>query len=594
MRHWLDPVCGWLSFGIALSATLLQSSPSTQWCDDSAIVRGLGLASGPEAAISSALIQLFSLVPIGGRWLRASLVSALAVGLCGALLYALARRLLDRSALTPRLSPPLSLCAALTAVLAPTWQLEGTVAGSAPVAVVFALTLLWLRLEPSVRDARLWLAYGALMAATAIESPALCLVMLAACGVQGFLLRELPPRRSVLLSVGAAAAVITACVLPGMFRPSSLQSLWDLGTHWPIMTAAPSDVAAAQTSALSAWFREVGVVSVALAGIGLVGCLARERTRWVAAPLLIIVLCDTIWPASSAGVLRQDPRSAMRLLSLGALSLSAVTAVHAAALLLQRSRLFMARPAAVLLVVFGFTLLLVTSEDGARVASRRAQVSAEVWTDAAFSGLPPRAIVLVRSEAVALRLRAARLVRGERPDVVVVPLSLLDRGAVAAALLRREPALAPLIREMALAGRPTEFALSTLADARPVYLEFEPMWDRRLLDHLVPKPFWLEFTPHALGRSDRVAALEAGRADFRRVLAVAEESSQEDPATLAVLAARAREQALMLAALGDRKLLEQVLTDLEAFESEREFLKRLRARLAERERGRVSIVGLFE
>ena len=48
----------------------------------------------------------------------------------------------------------------------------------------------------------------------------------------------------------------------------------------------------------------------------------------------------------------------------------------------------MARPAAVLLVVFNFTLVLVTAEDSSYITNRRSQYGAEVWTDEALGNVP--------------------------------------------------------------------------------------------------------------------------------------------------------------------------------------------------------------
>jgi hypothetical protein len=244
-------------------------------------------------------------------------------------------------------------------------------------------------------------------------------------------------------------------------------------------------------------------------------------------------------------------------------------------------------------VVFSFTLVIVTAEDSGHLADRPAQYGAEVWTDEAIGSLPPQSVLLVRSEPVAWRLWAAAIARGERPDVVVVPLSLLDRGSIAAHLLQAEPALAPLIREVAISGAPSEFALSTLADARPLYVEFDSAWDNRLMDHLLPHPFWMRFEPHAVGRSDREATLHTARDAFRRVLAVADSPDGRDRGTLAMLSARAREQAALLAALGDRDAVANISDDLRSAQLAKPFLTELDRRLADTRRGRIDITGLL-
>ena len=553
-RHWLDPVCAWLSLGIPLIVTALRASPATQWRDDLSVVRGLGIVPiGGEGTLSSLLMQLASLLPIGGRLLRASLVSAVGVALSARLAYALARRVLDDNADTPRLSPPLALSAALVATLAPAWQLEGTIAGGATLAVALVLAGLLVRPHAETRDARVWLGFGALISLTVFESHVAGLALMLVLGVQVAVLAEVPPRRNVLLcAVGARyhgwAVSGARAGAPAVGASLGRPRLWPVdraagrGGH----RCAPPRGARGVAARRGRHFDGSGRCRRSMGPL-------RGRTRWLMAPLAALVLADVVFPASRAGVLSPDPLSPLRLSAVIALAIAAALGVHTVALGLKRANIPMARPAAVLLVVFNFTLVLVTAEDSSYVADRRSQYGAEVWTDEALGDLPPHSMLLIRSPAVAWRLWAARLVRGERPDIVVVPLPLLDRGSIATELLRQEPKLAPLVRDMAIRGRPTEYSLSTLADARPLYVELDPHWDQRLVDHLTPRPLWLGFAPHALGRSDRLPALAEGQKAFSRVLAAAITPTHRDEGTLAVLASRAQEQAVALAALGDRK-----------------------------------------
>ena len=131
---------------------------------------------------------------------------------------------------------------------------------------------------------------------------------------------------------------------------------------------------------------------------------------------------------------------------------------------------------------------------------------------------------------------------------------------------------------------PSEYALSSLADARPLYLEFDPSWDRRLLEHVLPHPFWLEFAPHALGRSDRTAALEEGREAFTRVMQAASKPLP-DKATLSVLGTGAREQAVLLAALGDRDSAAALVEQLEQVPEQGAFVSAMQAHLSAKRRG---------
>ncbi|MCB9582143.1 MAG: hypothetical protein H6717_34225 [Polyangiaceae bacterium] len=594
-RHWLHPVCAWAALVLPLLVTLWRASTGTQWRDDMAIVRGLGLVPlGGEGTVSSVVMQLFALLPLGGRLLRASLASALALAVAARLVYALAVRLLDENAWTPRLTPLLAFAAALTTTLSPTWQLEGTIAGGATLAACLVLLGVMLRPDGRVGDARVWLGYGAFIAITSLESHAAGAALLVAIAVQVGVLGETPPRRNVGLLAAGALVTAALCLVPLAVRPFAERSWVHLGFGLSATDISAVDTAAQRPGALASWFREIGMIAVALAAVGGVWGVVRGRTRWLAAPLVALVLADVCFPASRAGVLASDPLASVRLLAVAGLGIGAALGVHTLAVGLGRAKIPFAQPAAALLVVFDFTLVLMTGEDSSYVADRRSQNAAEVWTDEALSALPNRSLILVRSQAVAWRLWAARVVRGERPDLVVVPLPLLDKGSVATSLLTMEPNLAPLIREMSLAGKPNEYSLSVLSDTRPLYVELDPSWDRRLVDHMIPKQLWVAFAPHAVGRSDRVAGRKHGRRAFERVLSAASTPTHQDSATLAVLGARAEEQAFALAALGDRGAVGEILADIKRIDPASPFASELEARMKKHRRGRVDVSGLLE
>lgn len=594
-RHWLHPLFGWLAFAIPLFVTLLRTSAFTQWRDDLPVVRALGLVPiGGEGTLSSVLMQAASLLPVGGRVLRAALGSAVCLALAARLAYALTARLLEQNAWTPRLTPFLAFAAALTATLAPTWQLEGTIAGGSTLAAALVLGGLLLRPSAETRDARVWLGFGAFIGLTTMESHAAGAALLVALAAQVFALGEVPPKRSLGLAAVGACVLVALAVIPIAVRPYAARAWVHLGYTLSSASVSGIDAAAQRSGVLTTWFAEVGLIACFLALGGLGWGLVRGRTRWIAVPLAALVVADVVFPASRGGLLSADPLGPVRLLAVAALAASAALGIHSAAVMLQRSELPFARHAAVLLVAFDFTLVLVTGEDSGFPADRTTQNAAEVWTDEALGNLPRRSLLLVRSETVAWRLWAARVARGERPDLVVVPLPLLDKGSVAAKLLALEPALAPLIRDMAVSGKPSENALSSLADARPLYVELDPSWDKRLVDHLIPKPFWLHFAPHAYGRSDRTMALEKGRRPFKRVLDAAQSPDHRDRATIAMLSARAEEQAIVLASLGDRENVGDLVADLRAIDPEHPFAAELESRLQKKATGRVDVSGLIQ
>jgi hypothetical protein len=353
------------------------------------------------------------------------------------------------------------------------------------------------------------------------------------------------------------------------------------------------DASGVRRTALAGWLSDVGVISFALAIGGMVVGLLRRATRLTVIPLVGLVFADLAIPVSRVNVLTPDAFATLRLLAVVALAVAAGLAVQAASLALIGARIPFAEPASVLLVVFNFTLVFVGAEDSAFAADRRGDAAAQIWTDEALGRLPANGLLLLRSEALAWRFFAARVVRGERPDVVLVPTSLLERGPVRARLLNEEPALLPLIREMALTGKASEYALSTLADARPLFVEVDPTWDHCLLEHLIPEPFFMHFAPEPLGRSDRDAGLERGESAFVRVLTASDDEGRRDEATRSVLLAEIRERALVSAALGDRKNLETVLTTARTIDPNDSVADELAARVKGKPRGELSLAGLM-
>jgi hypothetical protein len=593
-RHWFESAGAWLAATIALVITLWRISEGAQWRDDLAVVRGLGLVPiGGEGVLSTLLMQLFALVPVGGRLMRASAVSAVGVAVTAALAYELTRRVLEHNARSPLLGAALARAAALMATLSPSWQLEGTIAGGAAVAAALALGTVLLRPDATTVDARTWLACGLLFGLTLMESHAASLVVLGALALQVLSLRELPPRRGAMLFAIGGGAAAGFCAMLTLLRPLASRAWVDLGYDLVGLGLTAQDLAAERPGALAAWVGELGVVAMALAGLSAIWGLARTRTRWLVVPLVVFVAADAIFPSSRASQLSADPLAPIRLLALVAIAAGVALGVHTVALGLKKVQMPMARPAAVLLVAFDATLLLVTAEDSSYVASRRGQFATAVWTDEALSFLPPRSLVLVRSRAIAWRLWAARVVRGERPDVVVVPVRLLGRGSVARRLVELEPGLADLVRDVAISGRPGEYSLSALADLRPLYVEFDPDWDPRLSEHLVPGPTWMRFSPHALGRSDRERGLESGLESFRRVVAVAGRPTARHEATLAMLRARVHDQVLALAAFGDWESLDQTLEALAVLDAEDPLAAELHRRMAGRRKGRANVAGLL-
>jgi hypothetical protein len=592
---WLEAVCRWLALALPLLVTVTRVPLSPQWRDDLPALRGLaGLPLGPQGTLSTVLIQAVSVVPLAGRLMRAAWVSGLGVAVSAFALYLIIRRLLDANAWTPTLSPALALVGALLATLSPCWQLEGVAIGGASVAcAVVLLAVVPGQAEPT-SDARLWLGRGALVGLGCGESFVAGLALLAWLVARVALLREDLPRRSVLLFLAGAGAVLGLCALPWLLGPSDQTAWYGLLGTTRTGSAALASLKTSYPSAPAAWLAEVGLFAAVLAGGGALWGTLRTSTRRLLAPLLVFVAADLGFPVRGPNELFVDGLTPLRLLGVASLAAAATLGVHTLSLALRRARLPLAESASVLFVVLFATMVLVTSEDSGVLTRRHDRMAAEAWTDEALAALPPQSLLLARTPALIWRLWAARVIRGERPDLVLVPATVLGRSGLAEPLLRREPELGALVRETAMNGSPGEYALSTLADARPLFVELDPKWDRRLFDQLVPGTLWLGVAPHALGRSDRTAALEGGRDSFRRIVKIAQDPQHLDPATLGVLAARAREQALVLAALGDRKILSDLLDELDGIDPGNDFSKKLRKRLGKRKHGSVDVTGLIE
>jgi hypothetical protein len=169
---------------------------------------------------------------------------------------------------------------------------------------------------------------------------------------------------------------------------------------------------------------------------------------------------------------------------------------------------------------------------------------------------------------------------------------MLERGALRRRLLDAEPALAPLLRDIALIGKAGEYALSTLADARPLFVELDSSWDDPLNDHIVPQSFWLRFRPTPQGRSDRNLAVARAGTRFDRVVAAVlpGDGQPGDAATRAVVVESLKQRATFLAARHDHDTTAETLDRLERLAPGDEVLERLRAEQHARE-ARTKLLG---
>jgi hypothetical protein len=133
--------------------------------------------------------------------------------------------------------------------------------------------------------------------------------------------------------------------------------------------------------------------------------------------------------------------------------------------------------------------------------------------------------------------------------------------------------------------------LSSLSDARPLFVEIDPTWPKRLREHLGPRAFFPRFSAHPLGRSDRAQSLKEGDDGWQRALAVANKPAARDVATLAVMQSELRDRAQLLVDVGDRDAAEVAVQALRNIDTRDPVAAELGARLlAARDRTPASTV----
>jgi hypothetical protein len=590
---WLDGPCAWLAWALPLSLGVWSASGGPRWQDDLAIVRGLGLVpAGSEGVVSSVGSQLLSLLPVGSRALRAGLVGVVALAACSAVSFSLLRGLLDQRRAFG-LNPLLALLGSQLWALSTESLSAAAAPGSAAVALLgLLLGARLVRSSSAASDARVFSLAGGLLGITFGESHTAALWLLAVflgdwllCGDD----TELPWLRfAACFALGAGT-----CTLVPWLRSASGHAWIDLGLRSLPVEATPESAAwlgwAASAQQLSAaTLARVGALAALFALAGALLGFADRSLRRSLAPWAILVGAGVLGPL----LLQCDP-ARLALCSLAAsagLAAFVPLGLQAALAWLWSCQLPFAQPATVLGVSFAVTLVLQRVES-APSAPPQVELATEAWTEEALGRLPERSVLVVQSPALALRALSAQL-QGARPDVAVLPLPLLHRGSVSSRLLRRAPALAPALRQLAVNGVPDEYSFERLADARPLFVQLDARWDARLFDHLCPDALWLQFAARPLGKSERRAGVERARAALERLLQ-ADAPGWLDERTREVLAQQTGQQALALAALGEIEPAQRALRAASELRPEDRLAQALAQRL-EHGTGRVAINDLLK
>ncbi len=559
--NFVDHLLAWVAVTLPFCLTMWRAAATAQWRGDLPAIRDQGLvAVGIGNNVSTLVTQAMLLLPVGSRSFRGSCGSAIALALASWLLFRLARRLLWTSELPPRLGSLLAAIAALTATLSATWQAEATVGGGALFAIVLVLAGVDVLMKLTAHDAATltpagtsrWLILAALCGAATAESLPAGLVLMLACGLGAATAGKRPAKRLLLPAIGLALATFGILIAPTWLRPLAPRGWSDIGAALSSTNLTALGVAASRRTALSSWLLELGFVSLGLAAFGIIRGVFQDRRRAWMGPLVAFPLADLLYPISATTGLSPDPLICLRALSIGAFAVGAALGVGELVLFLRDLRVPMARTASIMTVVFYMTVAAVTCEEASFVADRSEHFAAQAWTDLALGEVRADAALLVHSPALSWRLWAAQMLRGERPDVMVIAAPLLKRGRVMAHLVPTEPNVTPLLRDFALRGRASEFGLSVLADARPLRVELDRSWSPELLGHLAVDGAWLRFAAEPLGRSDR-ALRSPHQLASNFAVDIQVGAAKRDASTARVVAQTLKEHAMALCSLGMAK-----------------------------------------
>jgi hypothetical protein len=537
---------------------------------DEGVVRVVGLGyGGLFRGLDTMLAAPLMMVPIGTRATRAGLASALVCGACGAIAYVLARGLASTVQWAPRgkraqeasplLLSAVAAVAALSAVLAPLWQVEASAPGGAVVgaAIVLAAMALAQRDEKEGADVPLG-AIGLICGLAASYEPLVLASALAALapwawrnrkrfetrelseGGAGFALGLLPiglaaatSRRTPEIAISAAQLFGSSIGERGSARVAlGAVALAEIGTLVLVATAAGAVLAWLTPHARERLASLLGVI-----GVGVVAVFLRVPVG-----------------PTNAGAAVLAAMCAMYILSASALA-SVVVAI-------SNARVPFAKASAALVVVLELVLPVRAADETVTRREGRASQSSTVWNEVAWGAAPPASVLLVSDPTTMRRIAAARAAGEMRADLLVVPTFALPSRATDRALVA-EPKLAPLYRDVALGATPEELSLTTLATQRPMLASFDPHWDRGLARHFVPVGLTTRFEPEPRGASDRRRGLDAFTPNKDRLVRVA--VARKDPDLAAATATLLRARAIGMAACGERDVLSRALDDLRPF-----------------------------
>jgi len=513
---------------------------------DEALLAALDQAEAWSGGLTTLLGRWCLQLPLGNLSFRLALPCVLGAGLLGLACFELAYALFRAQGGYSRLDPWLGWGASLVGALNLPALSEGAVAGGATLGPALGLLGCAQLVQRKARhDLFATLRYAMMWGALLCESVfAALLVLLAAA----FLWPERagperaseasatsaswwrwPAAASVALSAAASIALCNGWFADGWAVGQSLSKSFVPGRPF-------------------AWLEAVGWLWCLGAAFATVFALTDRRPMYV---MGLFALADWFIPAANdlgwvSAASRGAGRTDVHLLALGYLAAGGALGLRTFGETAQALGLLGARQLSALLSVVAIAGGLAAGEDAVMTLNQTEALAAEAWASEALYELPARTLVITHSASRGRRLRAAQL-QGARPDVLVVPLSELTQARNVAGWMKREPALQLLLIDLSLGSVPSERALATLVDSRPVYIEPTPEWDPRLLEHLEPGVPLSRLWPHALARSDRLRAWERTGKATERLFRAAQSGVRSDAAMLDLLRDDFRQLAATLA-----------------------------------------------
>lgn len=505
---------------------------------DRAVLRVLGgAATGVFRALDSIVARPVLMLPLSTPAVRAAWVSAAMLALfCVALFrlgLAVGRRI-DAKSEPDALRTIVALVGALLAGFATVSQMEASVCGGASLGAFLAVAPAWAWVDGrpgAARTLRTALLFG--LAATyepLVGAVATALLLpLVASARQIASLRH--PRFAFALSAGICVAALPPLMallrrrvapeleLPGGIFAHPVAESYQLGTKnpWPLV------------------LRELGVVAIAFAAVGAGFTVFRDRRLGAGLVLAAAVGFGGVRLGAAAS---EEHAAAAVLAALGVASVLTAAGMYALVSRVSSARIPFARASATLLVLFDLAIVTRSADDASLALAIRNGAPTEAWERSFAGGFSPAAVVLVPRRDVYEHALAARARGHLDHSVVLVPL--FDAGGSAAiAALRVEPKLSGILRDIALEGAPSEYALSELATAREVDVVFDRTWSRSVARHFVPAGLSLRFSIEPRGASDRRAAREAGLADLQSLSTTVKDHAELRAATVSLLRLRA-------------------------------------------------------